>query len=137
MTYNPKILIADDHPLLLRGLSDFLKSLGYHNIIEANDGLDAYNLILQENPFLAILDIRMPKLSGIEITRKCRTNRLKTKIVLITLHQEKSLFNEAKNLEVSGYLFKQFALVEMEECLKKVMYNQTYFSPELKKVFSY
>lgn len=134
---NTKILIADDHPLLLRGLSDFLRSLGFKNLIEANDGLEAYNLIVEHNPFLAILDIRMPRLSGIEVTRKCRTNRMKTAIVLITLHQEKSLFQEAKKLDVAGYIFKQFALIEIEECLKKVMNKKKYFSPELNKYFNH
>ena len=130
-----KILIADDHPLLLRGLADFLKSLGYKNIIEANNGLEAYNAIIKDDPFLSILDIRMPKMSGLEIVRKCKTNRIKTKIILITLHQEKNLFDEAKRLGVSGYIFKQFALTEIEACLKQVLNNETYFSPELKKYF--
>ena len=136
MNKSPKILIADDHPLLLRGLTDFLKSLGFDNIIEANDGLDAYNSILQQKPSLAILDIRMPKMSGIEVVRKCRTNKVEIKIILITLYQEKTLFDEAQNLGVHGYIFKQFALAEIEECLNKVLNNEPYFSPELKKYFN-
>lgn len=135
MKNSNKILIADDHPLLLRGLKDFLNSLGYDQLIEANDGLEAYHGIVQEQPELAILDIRMPKMSGLEVAKKCKNNRLKTKIILITLHQEKSLFEEAIKLSVHGYIFKQFALAEIEECLKQVTANQMYFSPELKKYF--
>ncbi len=132
-----KILIADDHPLLLRGLYDFLKSVGYQNIIDAKDGLEAYNSILKEEPDLAILDIRMPKLSGIEVARKCRTNHVKTRIILITLHQEKELFDQAYQLGVAGYIFKQFTLVEIHECVKEVSAGRQYFSPQLKEYFQF
>ena len=132
-----KILIADDHPLLLRGLHDFLKSVGYHNILEVNDGLEAYNTILKEEPSLAILDIRMPKLSGIEVARKCRTNHVKTQIILITLHQEKELFDQAQKLGVAGYIFKQFTLVEIHDCIKEVLAGRRYFSPRLKQYFHF
>ena len=132
-----KILIADDHPLLLRGLHDFLKSIGYRDISETNDGLEAYNTILKESPDLAILDIRMPKLSGIEVARLCRSNQIKTRIILITLHQEKELFDQAQQLGVAGYIFKQFTLVEIHDCLKEVIAGRHYFSPKLKQYFNF
>ena len=54
------IVIADDHPLMLRGLSDFISSKGYTILGKAEDGKTAYNLIVKHNPDIAILDIRMP-----------------------------------------------------------------------------
>ncbi len=136
MSKSQKILIADDHPLLLRGLSDFLNSLGYQNIVETTNGLDAYNIIIKEEPSLAILDIRMPKLSGLEVAKKCKTNRLKTKIIIITLHQEKELYERASSVGISGYIFKQFALKEIEECIEQVLAGEEYFSEQLKDILN-
>ena len=64
---NPSIIIADDHPLVLKGLQDFLVEKKFNIIDSANDGKEAYKLILKHEPDIAILDIRMPHLSGIEI----------------------------------------------------------------------
>ncbi len=133
MSKSQRILIADDHPLLMRGLSDFLKSSHYNEILEASNGLEALNTIIRNEPDLAILDIRMPKLSGLEVAKRCKTNRIKTKIIIITLHQDKGLYEKAMQIGVSGYIFKQFALREIEECISKVLSGETYFSEELKK----
>ena len=58
------IVIADDHPLMLRGLTDFLTSKGYNILGSAEDGKSAYNLIVKHKPKIAILDIRMPYKTG-------------------------------------------------------------------------
>ena len=73
---NNTIITADDHPLLLKGLNDLLIERGYNIIGSAKDGREAYALITKENPDIAILDIQMPFLSGIEIAQKCKTNCL-------------------------------------------------------------
>ncbi|MEO0779761.1 MAG: response regulator transcription factor, partial [Bacteroidota bacterium] len=135
MNRSVKILVADDHPLLLKALRDFIEDLGYAQIIEAYNWLDAYHMILREAPLLALLDIRMPQLSGLEVVSRCRTQKSKTRMVLITLHQEKSLFKQAQQLGVYGYLFKQSALAEIETCLKAVIAGERYFSPELEQYF--
>ena len=135
MNRSVKILVADDHPLLLKALRDFIEDLGYAQIIEADNGLDACHLILREAPLLALMDIRMQQLSGLEVVSRCRTLKSKTRMVLITLHQEKSLFKQAQQLGVYGYLFKQSALAEIETCLKAVIAGERYFSPELEQYF--
>lgn len=125
------IITADDHPLLLKGLNDFLVERGYNIIGSGNDGREAYNLIIKEKPGIAILDIQMPYLSGIEIARKCKTNCENTKIILITLHKERELYQQAKELNIFGYILKEFALEEIETCLEKVINNEHYFSPKI------
>src|SRR5690554_783101 len=92
MKTNPSIVIADDHPLLLKGLNDFLVEKGYNIIGSGKDGREAYNLIVQLQPEIAIIDIQMPYMSGIEIAKNAKTQSIKTKIVLITLHKEKELY---------------------------------------------
>lgn len=133
---SPTLIIADDHPLLLKGLYDFLLEKKYNIIDKAPDGISAYNLILKHNPDIAILDIEMPKLSGIEIARKCKTNNLSTKIILITLHREKDLFYQAQELNIFGYILKDFAIEEIQTCLDSVSNDIPYFSPKIKSLLT-
>lgn len=130
------IIIADDHPLLLKGLSDFLIERGYNVIGRANDGQEAYELIENLKPDIAVLDIQMPKLSGLEIARLCHNNNIETKIILITFHKEKALYSEAKDLNIFGYILKEFALEEIENCIKSVFQNIPYFSPKILEMLS-
>lgn len=131
----PSIIIADDHPLLLKGLQDFLIEKKYEIIGSATNGKDAYNIILKQEPDIAILDIRMPFMTGIEIAKLCK-NKVKTKIILITFERNGILYHKAKELNVFGYLLKEFALVEVENCLNHVLKGEPYFSPEIENYFS-
>src|SRR5690606_20120457 len=133
---DPTLIIADDHPLLLKGLYDFLLEKKYNIIDKASDGISAYNLILKHNPDIAILDIEMPKLSGIEIAKKCKTNNISTKIILITLHREKDLFYQAQELNIFGYILKDFAIEEIQTCLDSVSNGIPYFSPKIKSLLT-
>ena len=130
------IIIADDHPLLLKGLSDFLIEKGYNFIGRADNGREAFNLINKLKPDIAILDIQMPYMSGIEIAKKCNSNNIKTKIVLITFHKEKELYQQAKDLNIFGYILKEFALEEIENCIQTVSKGEPYFSPKIKELLA-
>lgn len=128
---NPTIITADDHPLLLKGLNDFLIEKKYNLIGSGNDGIEAYDLITRENPDIAILDIQMPAMSGLEIAKKCKKNGLKTRIVLITLHKERELYQKAQDLNIFGYILKEFALEEIENCINTVSNGEPFFSPKI------
>lgn len=125
------IVIADDHPLMLRGLSDFLTSKGYNILGSAQDGQSAYNLIVKHKPEIAILDIRMPHKSGIEVAKECKKNNLSTKIILITFDKEEEVYEAALNAEVFGYILKEFAIEEIETCIAHVVMDEPYFSEEI------
>ncbi|WP_411894223.1 response regulator [Winogradskyella sp. A2] len=127
----PTIIIADDHPLVLKGLQDFLTEKNYNLLATAKNGKIALSLIKAHSPDIAILDIKMPFLTGLEIAQKCKEANLKTKIVLITLEKEESVYVEAKRLGVYGYVLKEFALEEIENCISSVIKGKPYFSPEL------
>ncbi len=129
---NQTIITADDHPLLLKGLNDFLLEKKYNVIGSGNNGEEAYNLIVKENPDIAILDIQMPFMTGLEVAKKCKINNLKTKIILITFHKEKVLFQKASELNIFGYILKEFAIEEIETCIKSVKEGIPYFSPKIK-----
>jgi len=126
-----KILIADDHPVVLYGTKIFLEKKGFDVIMTCENGLEAYNQITAKTPDIAVLDMSMPGLSGMEILEKLTTQRLQTKIILQTMHNDLSLFTRAKELNVKGYLLKDFAMEELEKCIHEVMKGNTYFSTHL------
>lgn len=134
---NASIVIADDHPLMLRGLTDFLTSKGFNIVGSAQDGNSAYNLIVKLKPEIAILDIRMPHKTGLEIAEDCQRNNLSTKIILITFDKEEALFDKAKAFNVYGYILKEFAVEEIEICIKNVLNNKPYFSDEIASYLNY
>ena len=127
----PSIIIADDHSLILKGLKDFLSEKKFRVIDSANNGKDALKLILEHNPDVAILDIRMPHLTGLEVAKACKEANLATKIVLITFEKDGTLLNQAEDLNVYGYILKEFALAEIETCLHALERGDSYFSPNL------
>lgn len=128
---NSTIIIADDHPLMLRGLSDFLTSKGYNILGSAQDGQSAYNLIVKHKPDIAILDIRMPHKSGVEVAHECKKNNLSTKIILITFDKEEEVYEAALDAGVYGYILKEFAIEEIETCIAHVVMDEPYFSEEI------
>ncbi|WP_025665980.1 response regulator [Aquimarina megaterium] len=132
----PNILIADDHPLLLRGLEEFLKERKYNIINTHSDGLSAYNAIIKDKPDIAILDIEMPNLTGVDIAKNCKRYQIDTKIILITLHKEKKFFEDAVKYNIHGYLLKEFALTEIEACIASVSKGEPYFSEKIYKRFT-
>jgi len=128
---NPSIIIADDHPLVLKGLHDFLIEQDYNVLASAKNGKEALALIKAHIPDIAILDIKMPFLTGLEIAEKCKEDGLPTKIVLITFEKDENTYNKAKSLGVYGYVLKEFALEELENCITSIIKDKAYFSPEL------
>ncbi len=127
------VLIADDHPVVLFGTKTFLTQLGYHVISTCSNGLEAYNQIITRQPDIALLDMNMPGLNGVEILEKINNHKsvANVKTILLTMHNELSIFNRAKELAVKGYLLKDFAMDEMEKCLDAVKKGETYFSHHL------
>jgi DNA-binding NarL/FixJ family response regulator len=128
---NPTIIIADDHPLVLKGLQDFLVEKEFDVLASAKNGKEALNLIRAHTPDIAILDIKMPFLTGLQIAEKCKADKLPTKIILITFEKDEKTYHVAKTLGIYGYVLKEFALEEIENCIASVIKDTAYFSPEL------
>ncbi len=126
------ILIADDHPLSLAGLKTMVQELDFiDQIYEANDGRMALEKILKHVPQIVILDIEMPYHSGIEVAKEIIKKNLPTKIIFLTLHKEKTLFDEVIKLGIAGYLLKEFSLAETKACISTVNNGGTFISPVL------
>lgn len=134
MNSNIKILVADDHPLLLKGLSDEL-ALKQYTALKVNNGAEALETILKNAPEIALLDIEMPHLNGFEVIQKCNEKELKTKFILLTSHKEKAFILKAKKLNISGYLLKDEPFSEIEKAIKTVLNDETYFSKTFDTIF--
>jgi DNA-binding NarL/FixJ family response regulator len=130
------IVIADDHPVVLFGTKTFLEQRGYNVVSACANGLEAYNQIITKQPNIAILDMSMPGLNGLEILAKLQTAKHPVKSILLTMHNDAALFNKAKELGVKGYLLKEFAMDELEKCLNEVKNGLTYFSKHLSNMLT-
>ncbi|WP_339698152.1 response regulator transcription factor [Algoriphagus aquimarinus] len=127
----PTVIIADDHPILLKGLYDFLSEMGLDIVGMANDGQSALDHIIKLNPQLAILDMEMPKKTGLEIAAECKKLGLSTKVILLTLHKEIYLYHQAKELNLSGYILKEFALEDLSKAVSTVLAGGQFFSEKI------
>lgn len=123
-----KILIADDHPFTLQGTKSFVESYGYKVIDVCSNGISAFNSIQLHSPDIAILDINMPGLDGLDVAKKVQENRLKTKIVLLTMHKEMTIYKKATEYGIYGYILKEHAQTELKKCLQEVKKGNCYVS---------
>lgn len=126
-----KILICDDHPFTLMGTKTYVESIGYHVCELCDNGISAYNMILQHNPDVALLDVSVPGMNGLEILEKLQATSVRTKTILLTMHKEMSIFKRARELNAKGYVLKEFSTDVLEDCIKAVLQGETWFSPEL------
>jgi len=126
-----KVLIADDHPFTLQGTKSYIESIGYNVIETCSNGVSALNLIKLHSPDIAILDINMPGLDGLDISKKVFKNKLKTKIILLTMHKEMTIYKNAKQYDIYGYILKEHASTELEKCLLAITNGNRYVSEYL------
>lgn len=121
-------LIADDHPFTLVGTKAFIQSLGHEVLGTSTNGQDALEKIRSLKPDLAILDINMPELDGIQVLERIRFFDLPVKVIFLTSHNEMSIYKKASEYGVDGYLLKNFAQEELRQCIDALNNNSTYLS---------
>lgn len=132
---NLKILVADDHPIFRIGLCNVIQS-GITNsmLFEADNGIKAWEIIEKENPEIAILDINMPGIDGLELCKKIKLNKLSTKVIILTMYKEKSLLEKARENGAKSYLIKDNSTFEVVDAIKAVLNNNFYWSESLKDI---
>lgn len=102
-----RVLIADDDPIIRLDLSQMLQTLGYEVVAEAEDGLKAVALAMEEKPDVCLLDVKMPALDGIDAATQIAENCI-APVVLLTAYSDQELIERAKTAGVFGYLVKPF-----------------------------
>lgn len=126
-----KIIVADDHPITLMGTETYLKELNHRVIGSFHNGVSCSNGILTLMPDLAIIDVSMPGMSGLEILALVKARKLRTKIILLTMHREMSVYYKAKENHCDGYVLKDNAHNELTDAIQAVMKGDEYVSPLL------
>ncbi|MFT4848325.1 MAG: two-component system nitrate/nitrite response regulator NarL [Sediminicola sp.] len=135
MIENISLFVADDHPLLLKGLVDQLKEYNYKVIDTAENGAIALDKIMELKPSIAILDEEMPMLTGFEVIKKCKEKHIDTKFIILSSHKEKAFIYNAKKLNISGYIIKDEPFIELHNCIQSVSKGVPYFSAVFNSVF--
>lgn len=107
-----RVVIADDEPIILLDLRQMLEELGVSVVGEASDGKQAVEKVRQLKPDLAILDIKMPEMDGIEAARILHQERL-TPVLILTAYSDRELIERAKQAGVYGYLVKPFKQADL------------------------
>lgn len=125
------IVTADDHPMLLKGLTEELTANSYNVIGQATNGIQALELILKLQPDIALLDIDMPILTGFEVIKMAREKGAKTKFVILSFHKESYYIVQAKAFQIDGYLLKEDTFFEIEHCINEVLNGNVYFSKSI------
>ena len=134
-----RIIIADDHNLFVNGLQLLLKDEPWIKIIDvANDGKELLDILSHTKTDIVLLDINMPRLSGLDAAMHIKRTYPALKIIIVSTYNEEHLVEKAKKLGVNGYLLKNCSREELLDTIRLVMNNQTSFpyrSPVRANVF--
>jgi two-component system, NarL family, response regulator DesR len=127
-----RLVVADDHPAILDAVSRFLESeRGFELVGRAGDGETALQVIGETQPEMALLDIRMPGIGGIEIAEKLQSSSSPTSVVLYTAYPERALLLAALDVGVRGFILKEAPLDELVRALRIVAGGGSYIDAAL------
>ena len=124
-------VVADDHPAVLEAVAEFLTQSGIEVVGRARDGEEALEKIEQRKPKVALVDVRMPKLAGIELARRASRLAPDTAIVLYTGYGDRAQLTEALDAGVRGFVLKEAPMDDLTRALLSVASGGTYVDPVL------
>jgi DNA-binding NarL/FixJ family response regulator len=126
------LLIADDHEVVRRGIRALIQEQpGWRIAAEANDGRDAVNKANEFQPDVAILDITMPSLNGLDAAKQIAELSPRTKVLILTIHESDQLSRKALDVGVRGYILKSDAAFDLITAVSSLLSNKTFFTPKV------
>jgi DNA-binding NarL/FixJ family response regulator len=124
-------IVADDHPAMARAVVAVLEEHGIAVVAHARDGEEAAALIAQHKPSVALVDLRMPRVNGIEVTRRAQRSSPGTGILLYTAFGETALLTEALDAGARGFLLKEAPIDDLIRAVETVASGSLYVDPVL------
>jgi DNA-binding NarL/FixJ family response regulator len=130
MNEKTRIVLADDHPIVLSGLRNLVGGEEDFELIgEASNGTAAFKLIREAQPDVAVLDISMPELNGIALARRIGKEVPSVRTLLLTLHEDRAYVKQALDAGVRGYVLKRSAAESLVQAIRAVMVGGLYVDP--------
>jgi two-component system response regulator NreC len=130
-----RLLVADDHTLVRQGLRKILEERpGWQVVGEANNGREAVRLTLEQHPDVAILDIGMPLLNGIEAARQITRRLPKVGVLILSMHADEAYITRALQAGARGYLLKDSADTDLIHGVDAIVAGKSFFSPAVARV---
>jgi DNA-binding NarL/FixJ family response regulator len=132
MTEKIRIVLADDHPIVLDGLRNLIRAEKDFALVgEAASGLSALKIIREQRPDVAVLDISMPELNGIVLSRRLAGEMPALRLLVLTLHEDRAYLNQALEAGVRGYVLKRSAVENLVQAIRAVMVGGLYIDPAI------
>lgn len=126
------VMIADDHAMIREGIKNLLEFDGDIKVIEqASDGEECLEKLDSANPDVLLLDVNMPKKNGLQVLEKVRESKRKTKVLILTVHNEVEYLVKAIEVGVNGYILKDSPSAELKCAIEKVNSGEEYIQPSL------
>jgi DNA-binding NarL/FixJ family response regulator len=123
-----RILLADDHSIVRQGLRAILEREGFEVVGEAADGREALQLCERFHPEVAVLDVTMPLLNGIDAAQEIKRSHPRTKVVLLTMHTEDNFVLQSLRAGVNGFVLKQRSAEELVRAIREVCKGEIFLS---------
>lgn len=132
-----KVLIADDHEILRFGISTFLSSADSINVVgEASSGEECVELFKEKRPDICVLDISMPGMNGIETTKAIREIDPDVKVLILSMHIDKTILDQVLEAGINGYLLKDTEKTELLHGIESIAKGQQVFSDPIQKLIT-
>jgi DNA-binding NarL/FixJ family response regulator len=126
------IVLADDHILVRQGIRKLLETRDDFRIVgEASDGEEAVKLVSEKKPDVALMDLWMPRLSGIDATRRIGKRGLATKVLVLSMHESRAYVEEVLRAGAAGYIVKNAAADDLIEAIDTIRDGVSYLSPAI------
>src|SRR5580765_536692 len=127
-----RVLIVDDHPLFRQGLRQVIMSDSRFEMAgEADDAEGAIKLTQETKPDVVVLDVNLPRMSGLELAAVLRSKKCRAGLVVLTMLKDEQVFNQAMNSGITGFVLKENAAGEILNCMASVAAGEPYVSPSL------
>jgi DNA-binding NarL/FixJ family response regulator len=124
------ILIADDHGIVRSGIRMLIdRQQGMHVVAEAEDGIQAVELAQATKPDVAILDVSMPRMTGLQAAREIRARAPGTSVLLLSMHDDERYFFDAVDVGAAGYVLKRSADTDLIDAIQAVGRGEQFVSP--------